>query len=525
MATPVRQAPGGTSTICLGMDCSDVTAAKVSANAFARGSDQNCGNFITDRPTTCLHAPPGGKSSICLGTDSEEWTRTSGAYIRSQPAAAVAQEAQADASQPGAAGTSTAVMSAAATAAATEGVHARTPGGKSTICLGTHSEEWKRTSSAYSNAQTALVQEATAQDEHGTAATGASAATEGVHARTPGGKATICLGTDAEEWKRTSSAYSNAQTALLQEAGGVDCVRHPAEDEQSAASRTPAPAEGVFARTPGGKATICLGTDNEEWQRTSSAYNKTQATLAQDEQNAAASGTSAAAEGVHAPPGGKATICLGTDAEEWKRTSSAYSHTPTPVARDTSGVDCGQSVVVTRAPAAAEGTHAPPGGKTTICLGTDAEEWKRTSSAFSPSSTWVLNSQSVERAPPGGKATIILGAAPEEFQKLEERLVKPADEAKEDVQMEVAEEEPKQDQEEEEEEEEKEQEEPVVPMESPTKKPKVLEQPSSDVKSVTSEMFMEPAGRRCLNFDDQLPTPVRASCRAPPGGKATVLLG
>ena len=41
--------------------------ARVSSNAYATGSNQNCGNVITDRPTTRLHAPPGGKSSFSLG--------------------------------------------------------------------------------------------------------------------------------------------------------------------------------------------------------------------------------------------------------------------------------------------------------------------------------------------------------------------------------------------------------------------------------------------------------------------------
>jgi SPIRAL1-like protein len=35
-----------------------------SSNAFANGANQNCGNVITDRPTTRLHAPPGGKSEM-----------------------------------------------------------------------------------------------------------------------------------------------------------------------------------------------------------------------------------------------------------------------------------------------------------------------------------------------------------------------------------------------------------------------------------------------------------------------------
>jgi SPIRAL1-like protein len=35
-----------------------------SSNAFANGANQNCGNVLTDRPTTRLHAPPGGQSQI-----------------------------------------------------------------------------------------------------------------------------------------------------------------------------------------------------------------------------------------------------------------------------------------------------------------------------------------------------------------------------------------------------------------------------------------------------------------------------
>merc|ERR1719412_67829 len=40
----------------------------VSANRFACGANQNCGNTITDRPTTRLHQAPGGTSTIILGS-------------------------------------------------------------------------------------------------------------------------------------------------------------------------------------------------------------------------------------------------------------------------------------------------------------------------------------------------------------------------------------------------------------------------------------------------------------------------
>jgi protein SPIRAL1 and related proteins len=40
---------------------------RVSANVFASGANQNCGNFITDRPTSRVLSAPGGRSSIVLG--------------------------------------------------------------------------------------------------------------------------------------------------------------------------------------------------------------------------------------------------------------------------------------------------------------------------------------------------------------------------------------------------------------------------------------------------------------------------
>jgi len=39
-------------------------AAPVSSNKFANGANQNSGNFISERPTTRIHAAPGGGSSM-----------------------------------------------------------------------------------------------------------------------------------------------------------------------------------------------------------------------------------------------------------------------------------------------------------------------------------------------------------------------------------------------------------------------------------------------------------------------------
>jgi len=38
-----------------------------SSNAFANGSNQNTGNYITDRSSTRIHAPPGGRSTFTFG--------------------------------------------------------------------------------------------------------------------------------------------------------------------------------------------------------------------------------------------------------------------------------------------------------------------------------------------------------------------------------------------------------------------------------------------------------------------------
>jgi len=49
---------------------------QMSSNAFATGTNQNCGNVITDRSTTRIHAPPGGTSSFSIGGGAFACART-----------------------------------------------------------------------------------------------------------------------------------------------------------------------------------------------------------------------------------------------------------------------------------------------------------------------------------------------------------------------------------------------------------------------------------------------------------------
>ncbi|CAN1146196.1 Protein SPIRAL1-like 1 [Linum perenne] len=46
------------------IDQSTKTTSGRLKNNYYRSDGQNCGNFITDRPTTKVHAAPGGRSSL-----------------------------------------------------------------------------------------------------------------------------------------------------------------------------------------------------------------------------------------------------------------------------------------------------------------------------------------------------------------------------------------------------------------------------------------------------------------------------
>jgi len=86
-STRLHQAPGGTSSICLGDGSVPVAGPSTSANRFASGSNQNQGNWITDRSTTGVRQAPGGTSSINLGDTSTTTAHDVGVAARRCPTA------------------------------------------------------------------------------------------------------------------------------------------------------------------------------------------------------------------------------------------------------------------------------------------------------------------------------------------------------------------------------------------------------------------------------------------------------
>merc|ERR1719247_3729738 len=46
---------------------SSIGGGAISSNAYANGANQNCGNVMTGRSSTRIHAPPGGGSQISFG--------------------------------------------------------------------------------------------------------------------------------------------------------------------------------------------------------------------------------------------------------------------------------------------------------------------------------------------------------------------------------------------------------------------------------------------------------------------------
>ena len=78
--TRVSRPPGGHSEMSLAWTGHENQKAetfgqrvRVSSNSFANGADQNCGNVLSDTPTTRVLRPPGGGSSLNLGWAWNPW--------------------------------------------------------------------------------------------------------------------------------------------------------------------------------------------------------------------------------------------------------------------------------------------------------------------------------------------------------------------------------------------------------------------------------------------------------------------
>ena len=62
-----RSSGGGMSSFSLSHQPTYESTHAISSNAYANGSNQNCGNVMTGRSSTRIHAPPGGHTQWSLG--------------------------------------------------------------------------------------------------------------------------------------------------------------------------------------------------------------------------------------------------------------------------------------------------------------------------------------------------------------------------------------------------------------------------------------------------------------------------
>mmetsp|Transcript_114546 Transcript_114546/g.160861 ORF Transcript_114546/g.160861 Transcript_114546/m.160861 type:complete len:334 (+) Transcript_114546:49-1050(+) len=330
----VRQAPGGASSICLGLD--DSEKAKISSNAFASNACQNSGNVLTERPTTLLLAPPGGRSTICLGESPKAVKLAAG-------------------EKPGCLGDSHTAPSSNAFACGmnqncgnvlserpTILLHAP-PGGRSTICLGhdggyvSKSESRPVGGEDHISWGEPLPQSITS------------------HRVPAGGKSTICLGVDSVDFVSVSETGTGTAGATE-----VDTTQ---ESELLAAGAYHRDASQFTSRVPaGGASSVCLGTDISEWCLSSRALGrskapleeiaKCEATVAQDAEDQLKEDKSVDIVEAHTTQTEGVTLGVETEVCEEKDMSksktqevNALQDLPTPARR------------------------APPGGVATVLLG------------------------------------------------------------------------------------------------------------------------------------------------------------
>jgi len=306
----LRQAPGGLATIVLGGDPDDphdTFSATTSSSKFANGANQNCGNTITDRPTTRLHHAPGGASTICLGDDS----------VVSTPVKKIPD-----------------LRTAAIQAAPTPSRLRQSPGGEATICFGGDTDDHLNThgvsSSKFANG---------ANQNCGNTIT--DRPTTRLH-HAPGGASTLCLGSDddistvkivqaqnavvcmpdpmvevspAADSRFSSNAFASGAnqncgnfitdrptTRLHHAPGGASTLSLGHDDTPSTAARTSAQSQLEVTRDA--KVVVSLPDCN------STSSNKFASGV---NQNCGNSITDRPTTRVHQAPGGTSSVCLGGD--------------------------------------------------------------------------------------------------------------------------------------------------------------------------------------------------------------------
>eukprot|EP00927_Polykrikos_kofoidii_P011685 TRINITY_DN14990_c0_g1_i1.p1 TRINITY_DN14990_c0_g1~~TRINITY_DN14990_c0_g1_i1.p1 ORF type:complete len:616 (+),score=103.08 TRINITY_DN14990_c0_g1_i1:87-1850(+) len=408
----VRTAPGGKSTVCLGTDNSAEAYEKVpsavvgcggadslaagertvrpSSNGYAQGSQQNSGNFITDRPTTAVRCAPGGTSTLCLGTDG---LTTGGNTETTRSPTAVRC----------------------------------TPGGKSSVCLGTDPATTISEAASASQSISNVPSQRASAGERERASVQVRCA--------PGGTSTVVLGTEprADAFVRDVSCTTPQADSEMAAAGERRDQMHiserPSTDLRSA---------------PGGPVAVVFGDEHSHaaFVREGDCPNRTdQLTLAAAVAEVHASAatqrvspggassfvlgasTSDDVEGQpriseRGQPGGPTSICLGTDSSTNISEAMSASHAAFGnAAAEHAAGDRKQTVCLLDRPSTGE--RCAPGGTATILLGGEQAEAAFDRGANAPNR---VAADQVERAvaevhanaadsrvAPGGESTVLLG--------------------------------------------------------------------------------------------------------------------
>jgi len=428
-STRLHQPPGGNSTLLLGV-CDDSScgseAVTVSSSKFANGSNQNCGNVLSERPSTRLHQAPGGNSTLLLGVCHDSGGQNEVVTVSSNKFASGANQNSGNmiSDRP-----STRVRQA--------------PGGHTTICL---SYDETPTKSGSKQALKIFEESSSMKAAGGEALSMAGEATLCLgsanipcssptiaHRQAPGGTSTLCLGYSPETGQtpmKLQPPGGNASICLGVHDDVVVLEVHPSGriapggdvtlNLGADAAQPDKPCRPVSA--PGGKATICLGLpDNVEASEPQKDVRPVggAATICfgLPEEDASSPDFVMEPNAVR-PIGGPTTICLGLIDEQEEEPQEPNDR----VAPGGATTIC--LGLVELSPRQRNDTRPPPGGNATICLdGLIEEETSPCDVAVSPrpiggatticlgllDEPEVTSQEPSDRVAPGGATTICLG--------------------------------------------------------------------------------------------------------------------